>query len=193
LKPEESDANRLERRIQFFQEIAEESFINGIFPEDIILLRRSRIPLVVRGYFILNQCYKNWRIKDQHWTEVPKIAALQSIAIMTFEPFRPLHLDNVTTVAEAKCNEMYAVHCAAAILGVPINPEISVKRDFWLRLLDVLTDARCQTLEPFRIDINLQISRPDSDYHRVIHDIDRPVINSLISIFELLSDKFKPI
>jgi hypothetical protein len=112
---------------------------------------------------------------------------------MTFEPFRPLTPDNVVTVAEAKCNEIYALNCAAAILGVPIDPGVSVKRDFWLRLLDVLSEARCQTLEPLRVDINLQINRAAEDYYRTVHDIDKPAINSLISIFELLGDKFRPV
>jgi hypothetical protein len=187
------EAQITRERVQFFQAIAKEAVESGIFPTDKILLRMKRIPILVEGYFILNNCYKTWRIQDGHFTEVPKIAALQSLAIMTFEPFRPLYPDNVTTVAEAKCNEMYALNCAAAILGVTIEPQVSVKRDFWLRLLDVLSEARCQTLEPYRVDLNLEINRPRSDYYRTILDIDKPMINSLISIFELLSDKFKPI
>jgi hypothetical protein len=189
----DEEARLTSERISFFQQIADEAISSGVFPGDKVILRGKRIPLLSDAYFILNRCYKNWRIQRGHWTEVPKIAALQSLAIMTFEPFRPLTPYNVTTVAEARCNEMYALNCAAAILGVPIEPDVSVKRDFWLRLLDVLSEARCQTLELFRTDINYDIKRPRSDYYRTVLDVDKPTINSLICIFELLDDKFKPI
>lgn len=187
------EARLTAERITFFQQIADEAVSGGVFPEDKIILRGKRIPLMVDAYFILNSCYKSWRIQQGHNTEVPKIAALQSLAIMTFQPFRALTPHDVTSVAEARCNEMYALNCAAAILGVPIEPSVSVKRDFWLRLMDVLSEAQCHTLELFRTDVNYDIKRPRSDYYRTILDFDKPTINSLICIFELLGDKFKPV
>lgn len=185
------DARRLKERTDFFLKIAEELFETGVFPNDLIVLRGKRIPLLATGYFILNDCYKAWRIEKGHFTQEPKIAALTSLAIMTFEPFRPVKPEAVASVAEAKCNEIFALNCAAAILGFPIEPDTNVKIDFWYRLLDVVTASRCQTLEPFRVDMNYQIRNELSSYVRPVHDDDKPGINSLITIFELLSDKHK--
>ena len=96
---------------------------------------------------------------------------------MTFEPFRPVYLDNTKTVAEAKCNEIYALNCAATVLGFPIDPGTNVKDDFWYRLLDVLSAAGCQTLEAFRIDTNYKIDNPLPSYVRPVHADDNLTIN----------------
>lgn len=186
----ENDAARLQERISFLQELALEALQNGILPDKKVVLRVHRIPLLVRGYFILNGCYKAWRIEPNHYTETPKIAALQTLAIMKFQPFRPIHPQNVTTVAEARCNEIFAINCAAAVLGVPVEPDVSIKRDFWLRLLDVLATTDCHTLEPYVIDTNQQIQRPDADYIGAIHNDDKQVINNLICLFELLCGSY---
>lgn len=187
-----NDAARRLERIEFFKTIAGDLFESGVFSKDRIVLRAQRIPLLTTGYFILNDCYKAWRIERGHYTQEPKIAALKCLAIMTFEPFRPLHLDDTRTVAEAKCNEIFALNSAAAVLGFPIDPGSSVKTDFWYRLLDVLTAARCQTLEALRVDTNYSIENPLESYVRPVHEDDKPFINSLIAIFELLSGQHKP-
>ena len=52
--------------------------------------------------------------------------------------------------------------------------------------------SSAQTLEAYVVDKNYQINRPLADYNETITDVleeDKAVINSLICIFELLSDK----
>jgi hypothetical protein len=44
-------------------------------------------------------------------------------------------------------------------------------------------------LEPYVVDIDMQCVRPLEEYTLVIHKEDKLVINSLISIFELISEK----
>jgi hypothetical protein len=185
------DARRLEERAAFLADIAEGLVKPSILSGDLIVLRLARIPYVARAYFILNESYKAWRIEDNHYTEHPKIAALTSMAIMTILPFRPMHPENVKTVGEARCNEIYALNCAAAILGVPIDPEGNVKQDFWLRLMDILNDTRSHTLDPFVFEVNNGKERPIAAYTHQIHAEDRLALNSLISIFEILCDKHK--
>jgi hypothetical protein len=193
LPPADNHAARIAERATFLRDIANDLFAGGVFDEKKILLRGGRLPLLAQAYFILNECYKNWRIAPGHFTEIPKIAALQSLAILTLEPFRPIDNTNVVTVAEARCNEIFALAAAGAVLGFPINPDVSVKRDFWLRLLDILSSAQCQTLEPFRVDANMQLLLSMEHYYRTVNELDKPIINCLICIFELLSDKFRPV
>ena len=50
-----------------------------------------------------------------------------------------------------------------------------------------------ETLEPFIADINRGVKRPLEDYTLAIHRQDRLVINSLISIFELISTMRDPL
>ena len=74
-------------------------------------------------------------------------------------------------------------------IAAPNTPQ---KIDLWLRILDVISAASAQTLEPYTADQNLQISRGLHEYDNSIADIhpdDKPIINSLISVFELLSSK----
>jgi hypothetical protein len=112
------------------------------------------------------------------------------MSIATFEPFRPINTTNVQTVAEARSNEIYAVACAAAILEIQIDAH--VKRDFYLRLLDVLSSCRSETLEPYVVDVDLQIDRPINGYVGDVHDNDKFRLDSLITIFELFWHHFKP-
>jgi hypothetical protein len=127
--------------------------------------------LLQKGYFILNACYKSWRIEEGHYTQEPKIAALQCMAIKTFEPFRPVNPTDVRTVAEARSNEIYALACAAAILEIKIDAH--VKSDFYLRLLDVLSCCISETLEPYVVDVDLHINRRLEDYIRDVHNNDK--------------------
>ena len=52
---------------------------------------------------------------------------------------------------------------------------------------------RGKTLEPFIADINREVKRPLEDYTLAIHGRDNLVINSLISIFELIRTARDPL
>jgi len=130
---------------------------------------------------------------DGHFTERPKIAALQCVTISRYQPFFP----RTTPVDEGnigviKCNEIFALSYALGILEISFVPDTEEKIDFWLRLLDVITAAKAQTLEAYTVDRSMGINRPLDDYGNLIteiHSDDKPIINALISIFELMSAK----
>jgi len=179
----------ISERAQLLTDIANGLLTDGVLPNDRVVLRQARIPYMARGYFLLNKAYKQWRISPGHYTELPKIAALQAATIIRFQPFRPLHMSEANSTAEARCNEIFACTYALAILERHFLPDTPEKRDFWLRLLDILAQADIETLEPYVVDIDMQCVRPLDEYTLVIHKDDKLVINSLISIFELISDK----
>lgn len=114
------DIARMQERAEFLQEIAID-LLDTVFSDGTIVLRRPRIQLATKGYFILNTCYKKWRIEEGHYTQEPKIAALQCMSIATFEPFRVANPTDVRTIAEARSNEIYSLACAAAILEIQID------------------------------------------------------------------------
>ncbi|MGZ8372354.1 MAG: hypothetical protein ACXW3G_05645, partial [Rhodoplanes sp.] len=58
--------------------------------------------------------------------------------------------------------------------------------------LDIMTEATVETLAPFIADINRQAERPLEDYALTLHARDKLVVNSLISIFELVSNSNSP-
>lgn len=181
--------DEISARADLLANIAKGLFVDGIFPADRIVLREARIPYLTRGYFLLNKAYKQWRISDGHNTEFPKIAALQAATIIRFQPFRPLHIGDARSTAEARCNEIFALTYALSILECSFLPNTPQKRDFWLRLLDILAEADIETLEPYVVDIDMECVRPLDEYTLAIHKDDKLVVNSLISIFELISDK----
>lgn len=177
--------DKIPARIEFLREVAEALLQDGVLPERDVVLRAGRIPLLARGYFILNEAYKGWRIESDHNTELPKVAALQTMAIMAFQPFRPVDPSNVTSVAQARCNEIYALAAAEAAMGTVKN--IS-KKDFVLRTLDTISSAGADTLEPYIVDINYSVDRPLEHYVRDLVEKDKRTTNYLISLYELLSD-----
>jgi hypothetical protein len=181
------DETRIAGRVAFLRQVAD-GLGATVFRDERVRLLGGRIPLLARGYFVLSENYKAWRIETGHYTEPPKIAALMAIAIITFQPFKPDDARNVRTLVEARCNEMYALSCAGSVLGRPID---AAKKNFYLRLLDVLSEARSETLEPYLVDTRLNImDRPLTDYLKGIHDQDKLAINSLITIFELFSGRY---
>lgn len=177
---------RIVERVSFFRTIAEALVNDGVLPAERLILRAGRLDMMTRSYFLLSEAYKAWRMPPEHFTQEPKIAALQSMAIMTFTPFAPIEQTNAQTTEEARPNEIYCLACAAAVLGCDIDAR---RPDFYLRLLDVLSASRCQTLEPYVVDINLEIARPLGDYRLVVLSADQLPINSLITIFELISGR----
>lgn len=179
-------------RSDLLRDIAQVLLANGALPANRLIFRQGRIPLLTRGYFLLNSAYKDWRIRDGHFTERPKIAALQCMAITRFEPFTPIDPTNAVEVAEIRCNEIFACSYAMGILEKTLVPNTPKKIDFWLRLLDIMSEARVETLEPYIVDINHDIKRPLSEYRMQIHPADKLVLNSLISIFGLISGE-KPV
>lgn len=179
----------ISERARLLADIAKGLLTDGILPDDRVVLREARIPYLARGYFLLNKAYKQWRISDGHYTELPKIAALQAATIIRFQPSRPLHVGEANSTGEARCNEIFACAYALAILECQFLPDTLEKRDFWLRLLDILSEADIETLEPYVADIDMKCVRPLEEYILAIHKNDKLVINSLISIFELISYK----
>lgn len=185
------DARRFEERREFLTRIGEEFLKPSIYRGELIVFRIGRMKALTEAYFILNESYKAWRIVAGHNTEEPKIAALTCAAIIKIVPFRPQTLNMAKTVGEFKCNEIYALNCAAAILGVSLGLDKDFKPDFWLRLLDILSDARCHTLDNFVADVNGGKQNSLESYVRDVDPRDHLEINSLITIFELLCDKHK--
>ena len=179
----------ISERAELLSDIATGLLNDGILPDDRVVLRGARIPYLARGYFLLNKAYKQWRISDGHYTENPKIAALQAATIIRFQPFRPLYPTQAATITEARCNEIFALAYGLGILERDFHPDTPQKADFWLRLLDIISEADIETLEPYVVDINMRCERPLEEYTLAVHKDDKLVINSLISIFELVSDK----
>jgi hypothetical protein len=130
---------------------------------------------------------------DGHYTELHKIAALQCAVISRIQPFFPLEFPvTEPTVGIVKCNEIFALSYALGILELDLQPTTPQKTDFWLRLLDVISNSATETIEPYIEDQKLQITKNLAQYDAsigAVHDRDKPAISSLICIFELLSDK----
>jgi hypothetical protein len=183
--------HEISERANLLRDIAIDLLAQGILPEKTLIFKEARIPLLAKGYFLLTKAYKDWRLPHGHFTEKPKIAALQAICISQFQPFFPVNPTEAQTISEARCNEIFACAYALGIIERKFEIDTPERRDFWLRLLDILSGATIETLEPFIADVNYQIKRPLPEYTLTIHKSDRLIINSLISIFELLSAKGK--
>lgn len=180
-------------RAELLLEVAR-SCLGRVLPADGVVIAEHRFPLIAEGYFILNRAYKEWRIHNSHYTERPKIAALQAVVISRLQPFIPAKLPVETTnVAVIKCNEIFALQYGLGILERELKADSKEKVDFWLRVLDIITQSSAQTIEPYITDRKFKIDRPLTDYVNApsftIHEDDKLAINSLISIFELLSTK----
>lgn len=178
----------ISERIELLSDIARSLQTAGIVPKTVVF-REARIAPMVRGYFLLNKAYKLWRIHPEHNTEKPKIGALTAVVINRFQPFLPLKPANVLTTPEARCNEIYALTYALSIIEKPFQPDTPEKLDFWHRVLEIITGSSVVTLEPYFQDVKFQISRKLSEYTLAIQPQDKLAINSLISIFELISIK----
>lgn len=181
------------RRATLLRDVARELLDSGTMPPHRIILREPRIRLLTEGYFLLNKAYKDWRIPEGHSNEKVRIAALQALTITQFQPFVPVDLTDARDLAEARCNEIFALVYALAMMDVTIELGNSDRTDLWLRILDILADATVETLEPFIADINRGTTRPLEDYTLAIHRRDALVINSLISIFELIAAMRDPL
>mgnify|MGYP000847605397 CR=1 FL=1 len=174
-------------RAGLLSEVARELLDNGTLPADRVVLREPRIHMLTQGYFLLNKAYKDWRIPAGHANEKVRIAALKAIVIARFQPFMPLDPAGATDLAEARCNEIFALAYALGMLGCKLTLDTPGKVDLWLRVLDIIAASSAETLGPFIADINRHKPRPLEDYALTLHDHDKLAINSLISIFELIS------
>lgn len=181
------------RRATLLRDVARGLLDSGTLPPHRIILREPRIRLLTEGYFLLNKAYKDWRIPEGHSNEKVRIAALQALTITQFQPFVPVDPTDARDLAEARCNEIFALVYALAMMDVTIELGNSDRTDLWLRILDILADATVETLEPFIADINRGTTRPLQDYTLAIHSRDALVINSLISIFELIAAMRDPL
>jgi hypothetical protein len=182
----------ISERTDLLLEHARELLNSDVIPKDRVDLAEHRIPLIADGYFLLNQAYKEWRMPGGHFTELPKIAALQSIVIARLQPFFPIKYPvDEADIGVIKCNEIFAFSYGMGILERSFTANTHEKIDFWLRVLDVVTSSSCETIEPYIVDRKLQIRRPLGEYASInsVLERDRPVLNSLICIFELLSGK----
>ena len=185
------DAAQAQSRCRVYEKIADALIQDGLLPSSDVVLRAGRIPLFVDGYFILNHAYKKWRIQEEHLTQHEKIAALTAMAIMTFRPFRPAS-ELASTRAQAKANEIYALTCASSVLGASLRVNVDAESNLMARIIDVVAQGHSQTLESFVQDKNLQISRDVQTYDLEILEADKLVLNSLVSIFELLPKRATP-
>jgi len=80
---------------------------------------------------------------------------------------------------------------AAALLGIEIRELTTEKRDQYLRILDLLTAFECETIEPVIQATNYQIKRERNEYNLAILEADKPKIDAIITIFELLMENFR--
>jgi hypothetical protein len=123
----------------------------------------------------------------------PNIPLALIVTISRYQPFFPIKIPvDTADVTQIKCNEIFALIYALGILETSFKPDRPEKIDLWLRILDVISAASAQTLEPYSTDQNLRINKKLSEYDKSIREIhldDKPIISSLISIFELLSKK----
>jgi hypothetical protein len=182
----------ISERTALLLEHARDLLKSDAIPRDRVDLAEYRIPLISEGYFLLNQAYKDWRMPGGHFTELPKIAALQSLVIARLQPFFPRKYPvDDTDIGVIKCNEIFAVSYGMGILERSFAPNTPEKIDFWLRLLDIVTSSSCETIEPYIVDKKLEITKPLAQYASInkVLECDRPALNSLICIFELLSEK----
>lgn len=181
------------RRASLLRDVARELLVSGTLPTDRIVLREPRIRLLTEGYFLLNSAYKDWRIPEGHSNEKIRIAALQAVVITKFQPFLPVDPADARSLAEARCNEIFALVNALGMMGAKVRLGALERQDFWLRVLDIMAEATVETLEPFIADLNRAVKRPLEDYTLAIHRQDKLVLNSLISIFELLATMRDPL
>jgi hypothetical protein len=180
------DAREASERADVLKEIADDLISSGRLPDDEIIFREKRIHLIVNAYFILNHAYKKWRIDDGHFTQNEKIAALFSVAIMTFKPFRPLDPEKVTTRAQLKANEIYALELASVIINASLRPNPDVSSNSMRRIMDILSGIYSQTLEAYVQDVNYQCAKKTTEYDLDFHESDKLPVDSLITIYELL-------
>ncbi len=118
--------NTISERADLLRSLAVELLETGTLPKTLLDFRPRRFRYISEGYFLLNKAYKDWRMPDGHFTERPKIAALQCVTISRFQPFFPLQ-DPVdeANVSVVKCNEIFAFTYAMGIFGKKICPGYS--------------------------------------------------------------------
>ena len=184
----------ISERASLLRDVARELLDSGTLPSDRVVLREPRIRLLTQGYFLLNKAYKNWRLPPGHSNEKIKIAALQAVTIARFQPFLPLDPTNAKSLGEARCNEIFALVYGLGMLECKLMLDSPAKTDLWLRVLDIIATAgTLETLDPFIADINERTLRPLEDYAFALNPNDELVINSLISIFELVANMPDPL
>ena len=185
---EQDEIRREAERVDLLVEIARDLQSNGTLPEPNIILNEARVRLATKAYFVLNDAYHRWRIEPGHNTQPPKIAAMQALCIIRVQPFRVLYPDNATTIAEARPNEIFALAIAMAILKIDMQDSGDEKTNQRLRILELLCAYECDSFEAVIEDANYRFHRERKDYNCNILDVDKPKIDSLITIFELMAE-----
>lgn len=191
MEGEQNDLLRQKERAEFLVEIARDLQASGVLPQNRLALREARVRLATHSYFALNDAYHRWRIEDGHNTQPPKIAALQCLCIMRIEPFGLVEPDNAQTISEARPNEIFALSVAAGILGFSVDDFSKEKLDQWLRILNLLSEVTCESIEPVIQDAAYEIKREIKEYNLVIFDVDKYKIDMLVTLFELLAENAK--
>ena len=169
-------------RAEYLRGIGHSLIDDGVLSDKSLIFRTNRVTILTDAYFLLNEAYKGWRISKGHHTQPPKIAALTCMAIATLQPFLPKNPETAKTFQQARGNEIYALACASAIMGITLH---SGKRDIYLRLLDVLSQCNCHTVEPLIVDRATENNRELSTYKLKMLDKDKFQIDCLITIFEM--------
>jgi hypothetical protein len=169
-------------RKKFLGDVANLLIKGGALADSEVVFLDNRMKLIAEAYFLLNEAYKTWRIEKNHNTQPPKIAALTCLAILELQPFLPKDPKNAKSIQQAYANEMFALACALAILGVPLKKTT----DTYLRLLDVLSECACETIQQYIVDRRANNDRELSTYKLRVNDKDKFAIDCLITVFEML-------
>jgi hypothetical protein len=180
--------DRVNDRVAFLLGIAEKLFDSKVLDKQKVFLNSHRIRICAEGYFLLNHAYKKWRMPKSHNTEMPKVAAMQSMTIVRIQPLIPFDTKNVASRYEAQCNEIFALAVADALLEIETQHNDDPKmKNFYLRLLDFIAESSTETIETFLVDKSLSNNKPLKDYKLEIHPKDQDRTNGLITIFELMA------
>jgi hypothetical protein len=137
---------RVEIRRDFFLRLFER--IKSLFPEIYgdALFDEDDATWLAHLYFLLSDCYKDWRVEEGHYTNDYKKAGLTIVAIMTMRPIRHPSTTGQDDLRPYYANQVFAICCATAILNKPISSMPAEDRDQFYAYLDGL---HFQTAEPF--------------------------------------------
>lgn len=137
----------------------------------------SESHLLSRTYFLLNRMYKDSRIKNGHYTKLPKRAALKMASVMAIRPFT--HPENQKNRALFFLNPLFALTIGYSVIG----HEFAVLGKAHAERLSFFLDSlRFPSLENFF----LEEGKPNIDhYDQNLTNDERTQIETLIAICEL--------
>jgi hypothetical protein len=175
-------------RQDFLYVCAKELFNGGLFSKNDLVIAEERFENIVTGYFILSERYKKRRIRDGARTKNPKIAALFTLSILTFDPIYnvkpPLKFKNLLA------NEIFSLIISSVIVNFKINVSTVHGTQYWLRIAEQLRFSRLnfEGLARFRVDCfngNASSAKYD-DYIDDLSDKDMEYIITIMNLYESL-------